>query len=48
MAAESPYAPVRIDPGEILEARWAPAEHPPEPLGEHARAVLGLAEDSGT
>lgn len=34
--------PVRLDPTEIAEARWAPRKAPPRPLGDHARAFLAL------
>lgn len=34
--------PIRLDLAEIAEARWERGEHPPQPLGEHARAALRL------
>jgi 8-oxo-dGTP pyrophosphatase MutT (NUDIX family) len=33
---------LRISPVEIAEARWAPPDDPPQPLGRDAPAVLGL------
>lgn len=37
--------PLVLALGELLEARWAPAATPPQPLGEHARAALDLLLD---
>jgi 8-oxo-dGTP pyrophosphatase MutT (NUDIX family) len=36
-------ARLRIAEAEIAEARWAPAEAPPRPLGPDAARILGLA-----
>jgi NAD+ diphosphatase len=33
---------LRIDPGEIAEARWARPAEPPEPLSRDAEAILTL------
>ena len=35
-------APVRLAAAEIAEARWAPLDAPPRPLGEHAATLLAL------
>jgi 8-oxo-dGTP pyrophosphatase MutT (NUDIX family) len=35
-------APVRLAEAEIAEARWAPLDAPPEPLGQHAKKLLAL------
>jgi ADP-ribose pyrophosphatase YjhB (NUDIX family) len=35
-------APVRLAEAEIAEARWAPLDAPPQPLGEHAATLLAL------
>ena len=32
--------PLTLDPGEIADARWAPASDPPRPLSPSTRAVL--------
>jgi 8-oxo-dGTP pyrophosphatase MutT (NUDIX family) len=35
-------APVRLARAEIAEARWAPLDAPPQPLGEQATTLLAL------
>lgn len=40
--AEHDGAPLALKLVELEEARWAPPETPPQPLGEHAAEVLAL------
>lgn len=41
-AANAPSAAVTVDRGEILEARWAAPDTPPQPLSPSAAAILAL------
>jgi len=40
-------APVRLAAAEIAEARWAPADAPPQPLGPDAATILELLRRPG-
>jgi 8-oxo-dGTP diphosphatase len=40
--ADVTAADVRLDPGELAEARWAPPGAPPQPLGTDAATLLRL------
>lgn len=42
LAAQTGGAALRLNRGEIQEARWAPVDDPPQPLGEHAAEILAF------
>lgn len=42
LTAAYDHRPLKVDPVEIEEVRWAPLTAPPEPLGPHATRVLQL------
>ena len=46
-AAVAGGSPVRLAEAEIAEARWAPLDAPPQPLGEHAETLLALRGGAG-
>jgi len=44
LVADVAPPPLRLDPGEIAQARWAQTSDPPRPLSPSARAVLAELE----